>query len=297
MLDSVTRDAPNLPSRVVLYAPEKHGKTSFGCHAPEPIFLMTKGETGLLSLIESGQVPPVAHFPNDFTEWGQLVGAVQALIREQHNYRTLVLDTGNGAELLLMAAVCNDAPFGGNWNEFNSYGRGIAACTPVWGSFLADLDTLRIKRGMAILFLHHAKVKTFSDPSGKDFDQWRPEAQDKLWGLTHKWADVIAFYGNRVKVYQDKAQGEQRFLRCNPSAAIVAGNRYGMPDEITSQPGGKNLWTAFATALRAAKSKGKQAQQPQAQPAATVPKPAEQPPEHPGDAYEGDHTLTEPVAH
>lgn len=290
LLDSVTRDAPNLPSRVVLYAPEKMGKTSFGCHAPEPIFLMTKGETGLLSLIESGQVPPAAHFPTDFQDWYALLDAVQALIRDPHNYRTAVLDTGNGAETLLQNTVCAES-FDNKWMDFNSYGRGISACISAWASFLADLDTLRIKRGMSILFLHHAKVKTFSDPTGKDYDQWRPEAQDKLWGLTHKWSDVIAFYGNRTQVKDDKAMGQQRFLRCNPSPSIVAGNRYGMPDEITSQPGGKNLWTAFATALRAAKSKGK-AQPPQAPATSQSGSP---PAEKPEAEYEGDHTLQIPL--
>ena len=69
-----------------------------------------------------------------------------------------------------------------------------------------------------------------SNPTGKDWDQYRPLAIDQMWSLTHKWADVICFYGTRVEVNKDdKATGERRFLRCNPSAAIVAGNRYGLP--------------------------------------------------------------------
>lgn len=255
MLSSITKDAPQLPSRVVLYAPEKSGKSSFGCFAPKPIFLMTAGETGLLSLIESGQVPPTDHFPEDFKTWGSLVAAVDALAKERHDYSTLVLDTGNGAENLLAADVCNES-FGGNWADYNDYGRGIRVATPVWGKFLQKLDVLRTTRRMAIIFLHHAAVKQTSNPTGKDWDQHRPEAIDKMWGLTHKWADVIAYYGTKVTVNkEDKATGEQRFLRCSPSASIVAGNRYGMPDEITSAPGAQNLWNAFSAALRKAKSK------------------------------------------
>lgn len=256
MLSSITKEAPQLPSRVVLYAPEKSGKSSFGCFAPKPIFLMTAGETGLLSLIESGQVPPTAHFPEDFKTWGSLVGAVDALARENHDYATLVLDTGNGAENLLAAEVCNES-FGGNWADYNDYGRGIRIAAPAWGKFLQKLDVLRTSRRMAVIFLHHAAVKQTSNPTGKDWDQHRPEAIDKMWGLTHKWADVIAFYGTRVTVNKDdKATGEQRFLRCSPSASIVAGNRYGMPDEITTpHAGAQHLWNAFAAALRKAKSK------------------------------------------
>lgn len=283
LLDSVTTEAPQLPSRVVLYAPEKFGKTSFGCHAPSPIFLMTAGETGLLSLIESGQVPPTPHFPADFKTWEELVEAVRAILREKHEYRTLVLDTGNGAEQMLMAHVC-EREFEGKWGDFNSYGRGMAAAIPVWADFLKLLDEVRVRRKMAVLFLHHSKVKAFQNPAGKDWDQWRPEAVDKLWSLTHKWADVITFFGSKVSVYDDKAKGEEaRYLRCNASAAIVAGNRYGMPDEITAPRGAKPLWDAFAAALSKAKAKARQqAAAPQKQPEQSAP-PAADPPAHTPD--------------
>lgn len=274
LLSAVTKDAPQLPSRVVMYAPEKAGKTSFACFAPNPIFLMTAGETGLLSLIEAGQVPPTAHFPDDFKTWGELQGAVRSLIKEQHDYKTLVLDTGNGAENLLAASVCEEN-FNGNWADYNDYGRGVRIAVPLWGKFLAALDVLRIDRRMSVIFLHHAAVKQTANPTGKDWDQHRPEAIDKMWGLTHKWADVIAFYGTRVTVNkEDKATGEQRFLRCSPSAAIVAGNRYGLPDEITASAGAVNLWKAFATEMGKAKGKNRKAVESKpTQPATEAPKP------------------------
>jgi hypothetical protein len=57
-------------------------------------------------------------------------------------------------------------------------------------------------------------VKTFSDPAGKQWDQWRPEAREKLWGLTHKWSDCILFGGWQVTVSKDeKVTGEERYLR------------------------------------------------------------------------------------
>jgi AAA domain len=199
---------------------------------------------------------------------------VRAIRDDPHDYKTLVLDTGNGAETMCIASVC-EGSFRGDWQEYNSYGRGIAATTPVWSDFLGLLDQVRITRKMAVLFLHHAKVKTFQDPAGKDWDQWRPEAHDKLWGLTHKWADVIAFYGQRVNVGRDdKAQGTvTRFLRLGSSPAMVAGNRYGLPDEITAtQPGAKALWEKFATTLRQCKSKT------QPMPQATAPATPSQPP-------------------
>ena len=52
-----------LPSRIVVYGTEGIGKTSLGASAPRTIFLMTRGETGLLTLLDSGRIPPTPHFP------------------------------------------------------------------------------------------------------------------------------------------------------------------------------------------------------------------------------------------
>jgi hypothetical protein len=90
-----------------------------------------------------------------------------------------------------------------------------------------------------VLILHHARAKEFSDPAGKTWHQWRPEARDKLWSLTHKWADVILFGGWSVAVNaDDQATGEERSLRTGTSGAIVAGSRYGLPDVLRATAGG-----------------------------------------------------------
>lgn len=270
VLANVTRSAPRLPARGVLYAAEKFGKSSFGAYAPKPIFLMTAGETGLLSLIEAGRVPPTDHFPEDFRRWSDLLRAVKALRDEQHDYKTLVLDTGNGAEILCQQDTC-DSNFNGDWADFAAYGRGTDLSTKAWASFLQLLDDVRLKKGMSILILHHAKVKTFSDPAGKSWDQWKPESIEKLWALTHKWSDFIMFGGFKTSIVKEKAVGETRYLHTAASAAIVGGNRYGLPPEITAPPGADKLFKAFATAMANAKSKG--ASEPTPAKPSTTPEP------------------------
>lgn len=263
ILSTVTKTAKPLPPRIVLYAGEKFGKSSFATYSWNPVFLMTAGETGLIPLIESGRVQPVSHFPEDFKSWGMLCNAVVSLRDEPHEFRTLVIDTGNGAEKLCAASICEDS-FGGSWSDYASFGRGDALAEKEWTKFLGLLDQVRMKRRMAVIVLHHAKVKTFSDPAGKSWDQWKPEAIEKLWGQTHKWADVILFGGFKVSVNRDdKATGESRYLRSDASAAVVAGNRYGLPAEITSAPGAANLWKAFADALGKARGGGAQQATPQ----------------------------------
>jgi len=275
ILSRITREAKPLPPRIVLYAAEKFGKTSWAAHSWNPIFLMSPGETGLLSLLEAGRVPPVDHFPTDFQDWWALQEAVKALRDDEHSFRTLVLDTGNGAELLCAKAVCEEA-FRGDWEAYTDYGKGNERATKVWAEFLKLLDEVRVKRRMAIIILQHAKVKSFQDPAGKDWDQWRPEAVEKLWALTHKWADCILFGGFKTQVKADKAIGESRYIRAEACGPIVAGNRYGLPAELTAAPGADKLWKAFADALAAAKSRGAKATE--AKPAAAASPPVSPPP-------------------
>src|SRR5262245_61106155 len=94
-LAEVTSKGKGLPSRVILHGLEGVGKTSWAAHAPAPIFLMARGETGLETLIDTGRLKEVPHFP-ECTSWDDLLSAIDSLAKEQHAYKTLVIDTMNG---------------------------------------------------------------------------------------------------------------------------------------------------------------------------------------------------------
>ena len=298
LLDKVTKSAPPLPSRIYFYAQEKFGKSSFGCHAPNPIFVMTEGETGLLSLIEAGRVPETAHFPDDAKSWPQFMDMVHAVRNEQHDHRTLVIDTANGAERLLVKHV-TDTEYNGvtsGRDGFASYGKGFESCIPHWVQFLSLLNEIRISRKMAILLLAHAKIKPVNNPEGSDYDQFRPDGVDKLWPLTHKWADVIAAGTYDLFVKDDKVKtGKGRVIRTSGSNAVVCGNRYGLPETIPCGADAKSAFENFAQALGRAKSAGAKKNPP---PAATTP-PQTPPPtsqQPPPDTVKPDLTPEEEAA-
>lgn len=267
LLNQVTKVAPSLPSRVYLYAAEKFGKSSIGCYAPNPIFVMTEGETGLLSLIEAGRVPETSHFPEDAKSWPAFIDMIRAVLNDPHQHRTLVIDTANGAERLLQQHVC-ETEFAGQMSGregYVSYGKGDLSAVPHWAGFLRLLDEIRVKRKMSILLLAHAKIKAVNNPEGSDYDQVRPEGIEKLWTLTHKWSDAIVCGTHEVFVKDDKVKDSKgRVLRTSGSVAVVAGNRYGLPEKIPCGTSAETAWNAFATALQKAKAAGKKtsAQQP-----------------------------------
>ena len=250
-----------LPSRGVVHGTEGTGKTSFGCAAPKPVFLMTKGETGLETLIDNGQVAETPHFPEVKT-WEELLGAVKLLTVEPHDYRTLVVDTLNGAERLCHEHVCA-RDFDGRWGKdgFTAYMVGYETSVAEWRRFLAALDRLRAERRMMILTLCHTKVAPYKNPEGPDYDRFTPELHPKTWGLTHKWADYVLFlhFASHVEAARNQTKGKgrggrRRVLYTMRTAAYDAKNRHGLPDEIDSGDSAADLWNNFAAAMKAART-------------------------------------------
>lgn len=251
-----------LPNRYAMHSGVGFGKTSIAAFSRAPIFLMTRGETGLTTLIDAGQLPPTPHLPEAET-WADLLAAVRLLRTEKHDYKTLVLDTANGAERLMHEWVC-ERDFDGEWGErgFSSYMRGYEVALADWRMFLNSLDELRKERGMTIFFLLHTRIKTFKNPSGADYDRYAPEMHEKTWGLTKGWLDCILFGNFEVTVKQGTkvadvskkgkaAELSHRILYTNSdNPTFDAKNRMGLPDEIEMGASAKEGWTNLATAIR-----------------------------------------------
>jgi hypothetical protein len=265
-LADVTSKGSGLPNRYIIHATEKWGKTTFGAHFPSPVFVESRGETGLETLIDAGRLPEVPHFPECQT-WPELLSAVETLTTEEHAYKTLVIDTLNGAEKLCHEEVCR-RDFGNDWTDrgFMGYMRGYEVACNDWRQLLIALDDLREQRRMTVVCLVHTKVKTFKNPDGPDFDRYAPDMHDKTWGLSHKWADVILFgnFETFVQMAQKrdennitkkgKGVGQTRMLYTERHAAYDAGNRLGLSSEIPMGNSGDEGWKNFKAAIAAARN-------------------------------------------
>lgn len=262
-LSDVQAKSDPLPNRYGLHAREGWGKTSFGAQTPKPIFIQTKGETGLDTLIANRQLPEIPHFP-EIQSWEELKEAIRFLSADEHPFRTLVIDTINGAERLCYEYICQ-RDFGGDWGDrgFGGYQRGYEVSMAEWRMFLNDLDDLRRAKKMTIFFLVHTKVKTFKNPEGADFDRWAPDMQDKCWGLTHKWLDAVLFGNFETVVKSEKndsskkgkaASTSARMLYTEQRPAFDAKNRMGLPEEIEMGDSPAEAWSNFSAALKSGRN-------------------------------------------
>lgn len=257
-LTQIKSSGPKLPNRVILQGVEGWGKTSFGAQAPAPLFLMARGETGLCTLIEAGQLPETPYLPA-FEGWTEYLRALDALRTEAHDFKTICLDAAGGFERLCFEHVC-EVSFNGDWTErgFASYGKGPDVALPEWISMLTRLDRIREERKCAIVLLAHSKVKTFKNPEGPDYDRYTVDLNEKIWGVTHKWADMVLFANFLTEAVKEKGAlrakakgGRERVIYTTRSAAYDAKNRHGLPEEIDGGSSAAEAWANFVAALKA----------------------------------------------
>jgi AAA domain-containing protein len=259
IIASATRTGPKLAGRLCLHAAEKWGKTSFAAYASNPFFLCSRGETGIATLIDNGQL---AELP--FAECQNASDAsryVNALIVEDHDRKTLIVDTANGASRMFEEDVCQKK-FGGDWgpNGYGSYGAGIKASTAAWNGFIDDLDRLRQRRNMSIILLCHSSTKKQNNPAGEDYEKVIPAMPEQLWTRLNQWCDQI-LYGTFVVVTEKEGTkrkgrgGTQRIIYANTHAAYIAGGRYNLPEQIDCGDSAAEAWRNFAAALKAGKTK------------------------------------------
>src|SRR5574343_275999 len=95
MLTNITKGRKTKPLRVVLYGVEGIGKSTFAANAPKQIFICAENGTGHLDIDR--------YQPKEF---GDVLDFLGSLACESHDYQTIVIDTLDWLEPLVLQAVC-----------------------------------------------------------------------------------------------------------------------------------------------------------------------------------------------
>ncbi len=221
----------NKPPRVILYGPHGIGKSTFGSHAPDPIFLPT--EDGLTNI-------DVPHFPLPKTldeAWTYL----GMLLKEDHGYKTLVIDTVDWLEALIWTKVCEDGQVK-NIEDFG-YGKGYIKALDHWNYLIKGLGRLRDEKKMAVVLLAHSEVKPYNPPDADPYDRYQIKVHKHGQAKIEEWADAVLFANFQVFVKGSqkdkkgnakpgKAVGGDRIIYTQPNPAWRAKNRYDLPEQM-----------------------------------------------------------------
>jgi hypothetical protein len=246
-LSKLVRGRQSSPLRVLLYGVEGVGKSTFAAGAPAPIFLCAEDGTGHLDVERFA--PP--------RTWLEVLEAVDVLRTEQHDRRTLVIDTLDWLEPLCWAYVCEQA------NEKSiegfGYGKGYVAALDAWRVLIARLDGLRAAKGMHVIVLAHSVIRPFKNPDASvgDFDRYELKLHTKAAGLWKEWCDCVFFaqfdtFSKKEKDGRTKGiSSGERTIHSERTAAFDAKARIiGLATEFPLS------WQAFSEAAKAARTTG-----------------------------------------
>ena len=244
MLEHIQTGRENKPPRIMLYGQEGVGKSTFGASAPAPIFIQTEDGLGEIDCCKF----PLAQSVED------VIIELTALRDEEHNFRTVVIDSLDWLERLIFDEICKEFGVRSIEKADGGYGKGYVDALVHWRKVLALLDDLRNKRGMMVILLAHAKVERFEDPENAAYDRYSPRLHKHAASLVSEWVDTVLFATKRMRVSKDGdsrtiaapigADGGERIIRTNGSPACIAKNRFGLPNEIPLS------WDEFIQAYR-----------------------------------------------
>ena len=178
----------------------------------------------------------VASFPEP-RAFADVLECVRVLTEDEHDYKTLVIDTLDWIEPLVWRALCDR----NGWDNIESpgFGKGYNLSVDVWRELVVALENLQAKRGMDVILLAHTQIKTFSNPAGNDYSRYEIKLHRLASALWREWtkANLFAIH----EEYTKKEKGEtkvkavstgMRVIHTQRTAAWDAKNRYGLPEEL-----------------------------------------------------------------
>jgi hypothetical protein len=237
-LKSISRNVPK-PPRVVIYGPIGIGKSTFAAGAKNPVFILP--EDGL------GDIDALA-FPIAKT-YEEIMDDLTVLGKDDHDYKTVVIDSLDQMEPLVWAATCKR--LGVSSIEEPGYGKGYVETDTEWRKFFEYLTALRDYKNMTVIMIAHNAVVRVEDPVHPAYDMHDIKIHKRAAAIIRECSDIFGFATTKTVVITEKGEGFEKdrnraiqtdgehvlYLQGDP--AFVAKNRYHMPKMIPL------LWSEF----------------------------------------------------
>ncbi len=224
---TITKGKQRSAIRLVAYGSEGIGKSTFASNFPDPLFIDIEGGTKQLD---------VARFPQPQT-WHDLLEEIDAVIEEPEVCRTLVIDTIDRAETLLIGALLAESNVDSIEKYGGGYGKGYTALQERFQKdFLNRLDRL-IAKGVNVTLLAHAQMRKLESPEDPPYDRWELKVSKKVAPIVKEWSDILLFMNYDVMTVEEngktKARGKaKRKMHANHRPTYDAKNRFGLPDDM-----------------------------------------------------------------
>ena len=241
-LSSISKNSLK-PPRIIIHGDPGCGKTTFGAMSSSPIFVQT--EDGLGNL-DATAFPLAKSF-------SEVMEALQSLYTEQHEFKTLVVDSLDWLENLVWSQVCTTHKVPSI--ESLGFGKGYVEALSLWRQFFEGVTALRDTRGMVIIMIAHSQTIKVEDPTLPSYDTKGLKLHKRAAAIAEEFADIILFATTQVStITEDKGfnnkrtratSSGERIMHTIGQPSFLAKNRYSLPSPLPLS------WEALEEALNA----------------------------------------------
>lgn len=217
----ITRGRQRAAVRAVIYGVEGVGKSTLAAAFPAPLVLDTEDGSRHLDCARVA-IP----------DWQTLKLAVAELAVDRQGFETIIVDSIDWAERLLVEKVCRDADK--KSVEDFGFGKGWVIVAEHLAKFLDALDGL-VAAGVNVVLVGHSAVKRTSPPELTDgYDRHELKLSKQGAALVKEWSDALLFATYKASVVEGNdgrkkaIGGRERVIHAERSAAFDAKNRFGL---------------------------------------------------------------------
>ena len=248
ILSQVNHSQHRVGIRAVIAGVEKVGKTTLACSAPRVLLVpLEQGFSGVSVM----KTPMLESFSDIIALLDEVIASGPAF-----PYSTLVFDSATALERLIHDGVLRADPTYAKGNKkgltmesaLGGYGKAYQFANEQFATFLQRCDWLATNMAVNIILTCHVFAAKVIDPAFGEYDTWdlllhSPKNQ-KAYGkreMLTQWADLVGFLHEPLFVAEsDKTQlkkgissNKGRILAVNRTPGYVAGNRYGVVNDIS----------------------------------------------------------------
>ena len=222
---NITKGKIDRAQKVVIYGSEGIGKSSLAAQFPNPLFIDTEGGTAHMDVrrLEKPQ------------SGEEMLSVVKEVAAAKDVCRTLVLDTADWAEQLIVSYLCTK--YKQNSIESFGYGKGYTYLGEEFSRLLGALDTV-LASGVHVVITAHAKMRKFEQPDEMGaYDRWEMKLSKQVAPLLKEWCDILLFCNYQTFVVTSenntqKAQGGKRVMYTSHHPAWDAKSRVPLPEVL-----------------------------------------------------------------
>ena len=228
-LDQIISGKRPKPLRVLIYGPGGIGKSYWAAQWRNSLVLDIEDGLGGIDC---------ASLPLKGAEWATVIDALEMLANEEHEYKTVVIDSLDWLERLMHLDICIQRGCASIGDI--QYGAGYVQALTYFEKLVKHLEDLR-EQGMNIVLICHAATKEVKDPTAQLHNKWQLALHKQAAEKMYQWSDCTLFAKQEITILTEKkdfggqrkrAGGGERRMYCNDSPTYQAKNRYDLPDEM-----------------------------------------------------------------